>query len=245
MKLNRKFLAAAGCAGVLAFAVTGCSQETAQTEAQVETEATTEAVTETEESETSDAEVEENADAEGAAAENSETEEEAMIAETICVWGPVVSVEDGYIMIDNQSGISSAGEMVLQIADETRVLDAENGFPVELSEIEEGEVIYANIGPAMTMSLPPQTTAEVIICEIPEDFKAPAYVQVVEMEQNKDDSYELAASNGVTYQVAADCQILPFLTRNIVTLQDVTESSTVLVWSDEENQAERLVLFAE
>lgn len=248
MKLNRKFLAAAGCAGVLAFAVTGCSQEAAQ----AETEVTAETATEAGESETSDAEVEENAEAadaesaeENAAAGNSEMEEETMIAETICVWGPVVSVEDGSIMIDNQSGISSAGEMVLQIAEETRVLDAENGFPVELSEIEEGEVIYANIGPAMTMSLPPQTTAEVIICEVPEDFKAPAYVQVVEMEQNKDDSYELTASNGVTYQVAADCQILPFLTRNIVTLQDVTESSTVLVWSDAENQAERLVLFAE
>lgn len=247
MKLNRKFLAAAGCAGVLAFALTGCAGETAQAETPMQTEATAEAEHETENAETENSDAEDSdAEAENTAENEAEDAEMGtMIAETIRVWGPVLSVDDGAIMIDNQSGISSSGEMVLQIAEETRVLDAENGFPVELTKIEEGEVIYANIGMAMTMSLPPQTTAEAIICEVPEDFKAPDYVQVVTMEQGKDDSYEMTASNGETYQVPADCEILPFLTRDIVMLQDVTEGRTVLVWSDAENQVEKLVLFAE
>lgn len=243
MKLNRKFLAAAGCAGVLAFAVTGCSNASTQAETQAQTEAAAEAEVETQEESSETTEESTEVEAEGDEKEGEDAG--SMISETICVWGPVVSVEDGSIMIDNQSGVSSPGEMVLQIAEETRVLDAENGFPVELTEIEEGEVIYANIGPAMTMSLPPQTTAEAIICEVPEDFKAPAYVQVVSMEQGKDEGYAMTASNGLTYQVPADCEILPFLTRNIVMLQDVTEGSTVMVWSDEENQAQKLVLFAE
>lgn len=245
MKLNRKFLAAAGCAGVLAFAVTGCSGASAQ--AETKEEVTTEIAAEAATEEESSAESEDTAAESSSEENNSEESEEmgTMITETIRVWGPVLSVEDGSVMIDNQSGISSPGEMILQIAEETRILGAENGFPVELSEIEEGEMIYVNIGPAMTMSLPPQTTAEVIICEVPEDFKAPDYVQVVSMEQAKDDSYVLNASNGETYQVAADCEILPFLTRNIVMLQDVTEGSTVMVWSDAENQVQRLVLFAE
>ena len=274
MKLNKKFLAAAGCAGVLAFAITGCSGKAAQADTPAQTEVTSEAET-VEGIESSEEADEENAvseavgnaeskdeknavseaegnavseaegDAESDVEENADLEADAAVSETICVWGPVVSVEEGSIMIDNQSGISSDGDMVLQIAEDTRILEAENGFPVELTDIKEGEVIYANIGPAMTMSLPPQTTAEAIICQVPEDFKAPAYVQVVEMELGKDESYVLTASNGETYQVAADCQIIPFLTRNIVTLQDVTEASTVLVWSDAENNAERLVLFAE
>ncbi len=274
MKLNKKFLAAAGCAGVLAFAITGCSGKAAQADTPAQTEVTSEAETvegiesseeadeenavseaegnaESKDEKNAVSEAEDNAvseaegDAESDVEENADLEADAAVSETICVWGPVVSVEEGSIMIDNQSGISSDGDMVLQIAEDTRILEAENGFPVELTDIKEGEVIYANIGPAMTMSLPPQTTAEAIICQVPEDFKAPAYVQVVEMELGKDESYVLTASNGETYQVAADCQIIPFLTRNIVTLQDVTEASTVLVWSDAENNAERLVLFAE
>ncbi len=241
MKLNRKFFAAAGCAGVLAFAITGCSKEAAQAETPVQTEAVTEAVAE---EVTEAAESEEETNAESAEAESAENAE-AAVSETISVWGPIVSVEEGSILIDNQSGISSEGEMLLMIGEDTKVLDGENGLPVELSALEEGETIYVNIGQAMTMSLPPQTNAEMIICQVPEDAKAPAYVQVVEMEMNAEDNYELVASNGETYQVAADCQILPYLTRNIVTLEDVNAESNILIWSDEENNAQKLVLFAE
>ena len=171
---------------------------------------------------------------------------EMTAAETIRVWGPVLSVEDGSICIDNQSGVSSAGEMILHIAEgETLVLGAENGFPVELSDIQVGEVIYANIGQAMTMSLPPQTTAEVVICNVPADFKAPDYVQVQNMQWNEDGSGILTATSGSVYQIPADCPIIPYLTRNLVMLQDVTESRSLLVWSDAENVAQNLVLFAE
>lgn len=237
MRLNRKFLTAVGFAGILAFAVTGCSKTPAQAETPVQTEA---AVQETSAEERAEETSTENIDTE-------EVEEKASMisVDTICIWGPVLSVDGSSITMDNQSGISAAGEMILNLAEDTLVLDAVNGFPVEVSDIKEGEIIYANLGPAMTMSLPPQTNPEVVICQVPADFKAPAFVQVAAMESDNHDGYILTASNGETYQVAADCQILPYLTRNIVKLQDVQEGSTVLVWSDGENQAEKLVLFAE
>lgn len=240
MRLNRKFLTAVGCAGVLAFAVTGCSKTPAQAETPVQTEA---AVQETSAEEHAEETGTEKIDTEEA--ENAEAEQGAAMipADTICVWGPVLSVDGSSITMDNQSGISAAGELILNLAADTFVLDAVNGLPVEVSDIKEGEIIYANLGPAMTMSLPPQTNPEAVICQIPEDFKAPAFVQVAVMEADHQDGYILTASNGETYQVAADCQILPYLTRNIVKLQDVQEGSTVLIWSDDENQAEKIVLF--
>lgn len=162
------------------------------------------------------------------------------------IWGTVTSVEDGRITIDNQSGVSFEGEIVLNISDEyTRVLDAVNGFPVQLSNIREGEVIYAYIGPAMTMSLPPQTTPEMIICQIPADFKVPDYVEVKSMTWQENGDWVLVANDETTYQIPGDCPIIPYLTRNMVTLEDVTESRKLLVWSDGENNAQRLVLFAE
>ncbi len=162
----------------------------------------------------------------------------------IRIWGPVLGVEEDMIRIDNQSGVSFAGEIVLNISDEfSRVLDGENGYPVDLGSIKEGDFIYAYIGPAMTMSLPPMTTAEMVICQIPQDGKAPDYIEVKSMEQQADGSWRLETQDQVSYTVPADCQILPYLTRNIVTLADVQESSTCLVWSDEAGSVQKIVLF--
>lgn len=226
-KWNKKFLAVAGCAGLMA--VSGVVTALAQSPVIL----------------AGGSQAAEDSYGPGAADEEAAMDE-MMAAETICVWGPVLSVEDGSICIDNQSGVSSAGEMILHIAEgETLVLGAENGFPVELSDIQVGEVIYANIGQAMTMSLPAQTTAEVVICNVTADSKAPEYVQVQNMQWNEDGSGILTATSGSVYQIPADCPIIPYLTRNLVILQDVTESRSLLVWSDAENVAQNLVLFAE
>ena len=166
--------------------------------------------------------------------------------DVIRIWGPVLGVEDGIIRIDNQSGISFPGEIVLNISDGySRVLDAENGYPVMLNAIQEGEFIYAYIGPAMTMSLPPMTTAEMVICQAPDDFRVPDYVQVQSMQEKADGNWSLTTTDGTVYHVPADCQILPYLTRNLVTLSDVTESSTCLIWTDEEGGVRKMVLFAQ
>ena len=164
----------------------------------------------------------------------------------IRIWGPVLGVEDGIIRIDNQSGTSYAGEIVLNISDEySRVLDAPNGYPVSSDTIQAGDFIYAYIGPAMTMSIPPMTTAEMVICQVPEDFRAPDYVRVKSMQENTDGSRILTATDGAVYHVPSDCQILPYLTRNIVQLSDVAESSTCLIWTDDAGSAQKIVLFAQ
>ncbi|MDD3251425.1 MAG: hypothetical protein PHV18_02575 [Lachnospiraceae bacterium] len=171
---------------------------------------------------------------------------QAMQNDQIRIWGSVTNVQDGQITIDNQSGVSYEGEIILNIdPDNSLVLGAENGFAVPLTDIAVGETIYAYIGQTMTMSLPPMTNAGVVIAKVPADFKAPEYVTVQSMTEKDGGSWELTGTNGTTYQVAADCEILPYLTRNIVTLQDVSESRKVLVWSDAGNQAQKLVLFAE
>lgn len=220
-RMNKKVLAAVCCTGLLA--VAGAGYALAQSPTVVAGGGSTEHVG-------------------GPAGGPAGGEVQAM--DTIRIWGTVLGVDDGAIRIDNQSGVSYEGEIVLNISDEyTRVLGAEKGFPVQLSDIRVGETIYAYIGPAMTMSLPPQTTPEMVICSIPADFKAPDYVTVKSMTWQENGDWVLVASDGATFQVPADCPVVPYLTRNMVTLQDITESSKVLVWSDGENTAGSLVLF--
>lgn len=162
------------------------------------------------------------------------------------IWGPILRLEDGNLVIDNRSDVSFRGEMVITVDPEyTRILDGENGYPVEVSELTEGEAVFVYIGPAATMSEPPIVNASLILCKIPSDLRIPDYVQVTAMEEQPDGSYLLSGDNGIQYLVPADCEILPYLTRNIVTLQDIQPGSSCLIWSDEKRAAQKIVLFAD
>lgn len=160
------------------------------------------------------------------------------------IWGSIVSVENGSMDLDCPSGNVIEGDVIVNISNDTLILDGENGYPLELKDLQAGETVYAYIGPAMTMSLPPQTSGEVIIGKVPADAKAPEYLTVTSMTENADGSWKLVSTAGTEYAVAADCRILPYLTRQIVTLEDVEKDSQVLLWSDEAHQAQKIVLFA-
>ncbi|WP_432627009.1 hypothetical protein [Brotaphodocola sp.] len=245
MRKNKMRLMAAGCVMMLAVSVTGCAKRCDVKEtAVVETETKTSEVTANEAAKPEHASgttASSPAETTGNCGSESDVSEE-----NFCISGPVLSVENGQITMDNQSGNSYEGEVVLTVdTDTTVIVDGEQGLPVDLSEIKVGDTIYAYIGPAMTMSLPPQTNAEFIVCKVPADSKAPEYVKVKSMEENKDESWTLVSDAGMTYQIAADCPIQPYLTRQIVKLIDVVDGSRVLIWSDAQNQAQKLVLFNE
>ena len=165
---------------------------------------------------------------------------------SIRIWGPILRVEDGNLVIDNRSDVSFRGEMVVTVDPEhTRILDGENRYPVEVSELNEEEAVYVYIEPAAALSEPPIVNASLILCKIPDDLRIPDYVHVTDMEEQTDGSYLLSADNGIQYAVAKDCEILPYLTRNVVMLQDVQAGSSCLVWSDERRAAQKIVLFAD
>ena len=152
-----------------------------------------------------------------------------------------------WLSIDNQSGVSNSGEIILNVADDmTYILDAMTGLPVALEDVKDGDTIYAYIGPAMTMSLPPMTNAVMIFTNLPADAKAPDYVEVKSMVTDAGTSKSvLTAADGTEFTLAEDCNIFPYLTRNIVTLDDLTQGKKCVVWSDDENTASKIMLFAE
>ena len=97
-----------------------------------------------------------------------------------------------------------------------------------------------------TMSLPPMTNATMIFANVPADFKVPDYVTVKSVVTDAASSQSvLTAMDGTEYTLADDCGIVPYLTRNIVTLDDLTQGRKAVVWSDGENTATRIMVFAE
>ena len=239
----RKKLALYGiAAGMALTSLTGCS-------ATVNAGQTTEAVVTEVSTEESQAEPETETGTQATDASGADEAGAGLLAqmEPLVVWGQItkVSEENNQITIDNQSGNSSSGEMVLNISEETRTVDAVEALPVDWTELSEGDFIYTYIGPAMTMSLPPMTNAELIICKIPADYKVPSLVKVSDMEMQDDRSYVLTAVGGTEYTVPEGCPIQPYLVRMMVYLENVQEGDTCLIWTDADNQVTKIVLFAE
>lgn len=192
-------------------------------------------------------ETEEENDSEQAAGTEDMEESEAAqeIADARRIWGAIEQVGEGELIVDNQSHNSSMGEMIIKIdPEQTKILDAVEGLPVELDEIT-GDSFEAYLGPTMTMSLPPQTTAELVIVNIPQDAPAPLYVTARGPIEETELGTTLMTEAGVTYVLTEETQILPYLTRNIVRAEDIMEGSNCLIWQDADGAVEKLVLFAE
>lgn len=226
-----------GACAAVALGAAGCG---AKTDAAVTTQ--TAAVTEASSAETS-AEVE---TVEGTI-EGMEESAPAAVSQPIRIYGTIKHLEDGNISIDNQSGQGYSGEITLNISDEyTRVLDAATGNPDSLENLKDGDTIYVYISQAMTMSLPPMTNAEVILCNIPADFKVPDYVKVKSVVTDAAASKTvLTSEDGTAYELAPDCSIFPYLTKNIVTIDDLTQGRTCMIWSNDQNVTEKIMVFPE
>ena len=129
----------------------------------------------------------------------------------------------------------------------TEIIDAQTGLPVELSEVQSGS-FEAYLGDAMTMSLPPQCTPDMVIVNIAEDAAAPQYAVAAEDPADAADlenAIVLKATDGRTYVIDKDAQVTPYLTRNIVKLQDLTAGTACLLWEDENEIVTKVMIFAE
>lgn len=237
-RILRKYrLYAAGICTVLALGIGGCASNGAS------------AATETRQ-ESQEASKEETTEADTAAesaADNVEDMNGQDALQSLRIYGPVTKQEDGRLSIDNQSDMSISGEIILNVSEEyTYILDAVTGLPLKEEDIKDGDTIYVYIGPAMTMSLPPMTNADVIFANIPADAKVPDYIEVQSLVTDVATSKSvLTAADGTEYTVESDCNIFPYLTRNIVTLDDLTQGRKCVVWSDEDNAALQIMVFAE
>lgn len=231
--MRKYHLYAAAICTAAVLGISGCSSQTNSTSATSSSETTSEQTQESTVVEAVTGTIE------------SMEESQPELPGSIRVYGPATKLEDGRISLDNQSDMSSSGEMILNLSDQTYILDAVTGLPVAFDEIKDGDTIYAYIGPAMTMSLPPMTNAQLILTNIPADFKVPDYVEVKSVVTDAATSESvLTTADGDTFTLSKDCSIFPYLTRNIVTLDDLTQGRTCLVWSDEENVATKIMVFA-
>ncbi|MGN8800292.1 hypothetical protein ACTNCH_07550 [Candidatus Merdisoma sp. HCP28S3_D10] len=158
------------------------------------------------------------------------------------IYGEIEEVSEEDIIVDNQSDMSSQGEMILTIDPENTVLvDGESGLLLELSDVEKGSFV-AYLGPAMTLSLPPQCTPEVVFTNVSEKEAAPYYAVIARKPVAKDGGLKVVAEDGESYVIPDTAEIKPFRTRNVVRAEDIQKGSRCLIWQNEQEEVVRVVL---
>ena len=172
------------------------------------------------------------------------------------VWGRVTKLENGSLLVKNDDQNDPYREIILHLAETTPIVDAVTGLPLD-RELKDGEVIYAWVGPAMTLSLPPQATAEVVVANIPADFGAPQYYQVAQIKTRGDAdksgpliAVEVAVTSGLGLnieepglRITVQAELLPWKTRQIVQLEDLQPGSQFLAWTNSDGVVTRVLLF--
>lgn len=162
------------------------------------------------------------------------------------VWGKASKQEDGSLLVTSGDPDSANPEVVVHVSEETYCVDAATGAPLDMEKVKDGDTLYVWAGPAMTMSLPPQTNAAAIIGNVPADGAAPLYSVVtgeaVFPAPGGEGERRIPYAGGEL--TANDATVVaPYLTRNIVTLEDLIPGTAFLAWTGEDGKAERVLVF--
>ncbi|MCU6712115.1 copper amine oxidase N-terminal domain-containing protein [Paenibacillus sp. J5C_2022] len=150
--------------------------------------------------------------------------------ESLRIYGTATSIEEGRIMLENNNENAEFDKIVVSVGEDTLILDAVTGLPMSIDDIRENETLYAYVGPAMTMSLPPISGAELVLANIPADFKVPEFAEIDRVEEGEDGSVIVHTNRDTTYTVTDDTKLFPYLTKNIVTKHHLIPGTKLLVW---------------
>lgn len=184
------------------------------------------------------------------AAETEDAEPPAYLA-PVRVWGRLTKLEDGGLLVQNDDQNDPYREIILH-GESIRILDAVSGLPLD-RELKDGETVYAWVGPAMTLSLPPHATAELIVANVPADFGVPQYYQIAKVRPQVTVAIypppplthvDLVTTGGQELTVTDEATLFPYLTRQMVTLGSLVPGSRILVWTDVKGAVTKVMLFA-
>ena len=174
--------------------------------------------------------------------EETEGEESRYVDENpVQKYGTIVSVDEeaGQITIlPADQAVEGASqeetammEIVLNVADGVPILDAVSGMPVQMKDLQEGQNMYAWIGQAMTMSIPPQSALQVMVVNIPQDAAAPQYVVIKEVSSDGAGNYTFVDQNGARWNASEEStSITPYLTRQLIRLEGIEAGDKCMIW---------------
>ena len=166
-------------------------------------------------------------------------------------WGKVTKLESGSLLLQTDDETALHKEIVVHLPEGVPCVDAVTGLPMDMSKVKDGDTLYAWVGNAMTMSLPPQTSALIVVGNIPADYKVPEFYKVIGIDRTvmpaiypapERTEVNLPVAGGETLTIPVSAQFTPWLTRQMVTVDNLVPGSQILVWKDKDGKVEKVLL---
>lgn len=180
-----------------------------------------------------------------AAAEEAKAEEPETPPAFVRMWGKASPWEGEGIYLKNDSGDGSLDQVVVHPGDAPAV-DAATGLPLDLEKVKEGDTLYVWTGPAMALSQPAQVSALVIVGNVPADAAAPEFCEIageaVLPAPGGKGNARFPLTGGGELEVTDKTVYTPWLTKQIVGMDDLVPGTRVLVWKDKDGAAEKIQL---
>lgn len=161
------------------------------------------------------------------------SEEETVVTEPLAVeydkvelYGTAKIEEDGLYIA------TETGDVMLNTDANTIFVDG-NGYKTSVEAIENGTTLKVIASDAMTMSLPPQSYAHVVILA-DDNGGFPIYAEVKKVLSDSNDNFVFSSKDGI-YDIVfskENTSVEPFATKNIVAATDIKEGSRILVYSN-------------
>lgn len=151
-------------------------------------------------------------------------------AAPIPVHGAVVEKGEDRIYLENSNESDPYNKIYATISPETLILDAVSGARKTFADVREGETVYAYVGPAMTRSLPPMASAELVLCNIPADYAVPTYCQIQSLTEGDDGRLSALTDRDVILHLNGDTELLSLDPEGTATLSQLKPGTKVLAW---------------
>ncbi len=147
----------------------------------------------------------------------------------IMVYG-TAALSENKIVLSTENEHAPYQQIILGVDENSLILDAATGARKAFSDLKEGETLYAYAGPIMTMSIPPQSYANIVLCNIPMDFMVPQYVQVEQVITGEDGKISLLTSNDLVMHMDENVTYLSADGESEVSLADIKPGTNLLSW---------------
>ncbi len=156
----------------------------------------------------------------------------------VSVTGAVTKQEDGSLFLTD--GV--LGDVAVHLPEGVPYIDGTTGGPLDFTNLKDGDTLQIWVGPAMTMSLPPQMTAEVVIGNVPAE-NAPKYVKITApaiLPAPAGTERRIPIAGG-ELTVLDSAKVTPYLTKEIVTVADLVPGTKILAWSGADKKVNKVV----
>lgn len=148
--------------------------------------------------------------------------------DNILIDGTLTKLDNGNLRLTGEGDQSPYQEIELIIGDTTTaVIDGISGRLVPINELKDGEKIYAYISAPSDRDLPPQVTAQVVLCRLTEDKAVPGYFEVRSIIANKNETVRLVTDKDMVLRIEDGYLPEAFKSASAAALEKVTADQLV------------------